>query len=200
MRSKAVLVPLIFIVIACSTPSTVAPVSFPLQYKMVATAAEFPTLSSCAGVSKVEVEDARDSKTLGKRSIEGNATASADVTTTTSVTDWVRTGFEQALTRSGAATNKAGGPTLHVRIEQIRTIENVLHRAGYEGHLGLSAQLVPARGGAACWKGSADSQGENYGYPGSAENYNETLNHALDRAIIKLIGASDFKTAACDCT
>lgn len=200
MRSKAVLVALIFIVMACSTPKTVAPVSFPLQYKMVATAAEFPSLSSCAGVSKVEVEDARDTQTLGKRSIEGNATASADVTSTTSVTDWVRSGFEQALTRAGASTNKTGGPTLRVRVEQIHTIENVLHRSGYEGHLSLSAQLVPSRGGAACWKGTSDSQGENYGYPGSAENYNETLNHALDRGIIKLIGSSDFKAAACNCT
>ena len=199
MKSKALLVTLLFVALACSTPKSVAPVSFPLQYKMVATAAEFPTLTSCAGVSSVVVEDARDNKTIGRRSIEGNATATADVTTTTSVTDWVQKGIEDALKRAGATTGKAGAPTLRVRVQEIRTIENVLHRAGYEGYVTLAGELVPAGGGASCWKGTAEGKGENYGYPGSAENYNETLNHALDRAIIRMLGSSDFKSAACNC-
>src|ERR1700737_4779480 len=43
---------------ACSTPSSVAPVSFPLQYKTTASAAEFPTLPPCR--SAVILSGAKD--------------------------------------------------------------------------------------------------------------------------------------------
>lgn len=182
--------------VACSTPSTVAPVSVPLQYKMMAAAAEFPAQQSCAAVSSVRVVDAREDKTLGKRFIEGkNAAPAAAVTTTSDVAEWVKTGADAALARAGVANGR--GPELELRVEQITTSENVLHRSGYEGRITLAAEV--RSGGAACWKGRVEGYAENYGYAGSTENYQETLNHALDRAMIRLLGTSEVKNALCSC-
>ena len=96
-----------------------------------------------------------------------------------------------------ANVGKSGGPTLRLTIDQISTSENVLHRSGYEGRIVMSAELT--KGGTSCWKDRLDGFAENYGYAGSIENYQETLNHALDRAMIRMMSSSEFKRAACSC-
>jgi uncharacterized lipoprotein YajG len=184
-------------VMACSSPSTVAPVSVPLQYKMQAKAVEFPVVDSCASISDVSVTDARTDKTIGKRYVENKSSAMAAVTTTSDVADWVRSGAEDALRHAGASLGKSGAPTLRLTVDQINTTENVLHRSGYEGRIVMSAELT--KGGTSCWKDRLDGFAENYGYAGSIENYQETLNHALDRAMIRMMNSSEFKRAACSC-
>ena len=186
-------------VAACSTPSTVSPIAVPLQYKTMAHPAEFPTLGSCAAVSKIDVDDAREDKTIGKRFVEGKSAASAAVTTSSDVPAWLRAAIESALKRGGANTASASGPVLKVSIDQISTSENVLHRAGYEGRIGFSAEIHPSGSTTPCWKGHTDGFSENYGYAGSVENYQETLNHAADRAMIKLLSTPEFKKAICAC-
>jgi hypothetical protein len=66
---------------------------------------------------------------------------------------------------------------------------------GYEGTVSLSGEIVGA--GKSAWKGMSSGKAENYGYAGSVENYQETLNHALDRAIIDLLNDREFRKAAC---
>ena len=106
-------------------------------------------------------------------------------------------GATDTLKRAGASVGKTSAATLRLTIDQISTTENVLHRSGYEGRIVMSAELV--RNGPSCWKDRLDGFAENYGYAGSAENYQETLNHALDRAMIRLLGSSDFRKAVCSC-
>lgn len=198
MKNRSI-VAVAFVIVACSTPSSVPPLTIPLQYKTMASPAEFPTLPACAAFSKVDVRDAREEKALGKRFAEkSSAGSAAAVTTTSDVPAWVASGLKSALVRTGAATNKASAPALTIAIDQIATTENVLHRAGYEARINLAAELRSA-GGASCWKGQAEGAAENYGYAGSTENYQETLNHALDRAIIRVLTAPDFKKAICSC-
>jgi hypothetical protein len=187
----------VLVIVACSTPSSVAPLTIPLQYKTMASPAEFPTLPACAALSKTEVKDARDEKALGKRFVEGKNAPAATVSTTSDVPAWVTAAVESAVKRTGIAT-KAGAPILAITVEQITTSENVLHRAGYEAHVSVGAELRSA-GGASCWKGHAEGMSENYGYAGSTENYQETLNHALDRAIIRVLGAPELKKTICSC-
>jgi len=174
---KISIVATVIVIVACSTPSTVAPLTIPLQYKTMASP--------------------RDEKTIGKRFVEGKNAPAATVTTTSDVPAWVTAGVESAVKRTGITT-KAGAPVLAIAVDQITTSENVLHRAGYEAHISVSAELRSA-GGAACWKGHADGSAENYGYAGSTENYQETLNHALDRAIIRVLGAPELKKTICFC-
>src|SRR5581483_6169217 len=107
------------------TPSSVAPLSVPLQYKTMASPGEFPTLPACAGVADVHVRDVRSDTTLGKRFVEGKSSAPAPVTASSDVAAWVRTGVLDSLRRAGVTTAKAGGPTLNITIDQINTSENV---------------------------------------------------------------------------
>jgi hypothetical protein len=186
------------LVVACSTPSSVAPVSFSLQYKTTASPGEFPTLPPCAAISDVQAVDSRTEKAIGRRFVEGRTTAAAPVTVSSDIGAWVRAGALDALKRAGVSPGTSGAATLRISIDQINTSENVLHRAGYEGRLVLSAELL-ARSGTSCWKDRADGFAENYGYAGSAENYQETLNHALDRAMIRMLSTPELKKAICSC-
>ena len=197
MRKK-VIVLLAIVAAACSTPSTVAPLSVPLTYKSMINPAELATLPPCAALSKVEVTDARSEKNIGTRFVEGKTSSGAPVTASTDVAEWVRAGVDNALHHSNVASDKASAPTLAVTIEQITTSENVLHRSGYEGHMTLTFEL--RNGGKSCWKDRVDGSAENYGYAGSIENYQETLNHALDRAVTRAFNNPEFKKSVCNCS
>jgi len=189
-----VLLPLLLA--CCRAPSSVVPMTIPLQYKAMLTPGEVPTLPQCAAVSKIEVQDARDEKNLGKRYIEGKPNAIAAVTTSDDLAAWAVRGLENTFKRAGVTVGKEGAPVLRVRIEQITTNENVLHRAGYDGRIVLSAELGAA---GSCWKDNAEGSSENYGYAGSVENYQETLNHALDRAAARILSSPTFHKAVCSC-
>jgi len=164
----------------------------------MASPAEVPSLPACAAVSRVDVEDARDDKAIGKRFVQDKPGAVAPVTASTDVAAWAKEGFENTLRKAGAPV-KAKGSVLHVRIELITTNENVLHRAGYDGRIALALELLPAGGGPACWSDRVEGSSENYGYAGSIENYQETLNHALDRAAMRALSSPAFHKAVCSC-
>jgi hypothetical protein len=197
MNGKSILLSLV-ILTGCSTPSTVATLNVPLQYKSMASPGEFSTFPPCARLSGARIEDAREDRTLGKRFVEGKSSPPAPVTTTSDVAAWAKQGLDSVLKKSSVGTDAAAAPSLVVTIEQINTNENVLHRAGYDGRIALSGELK-SPGGTSCWKGRAEGFAENYGYAGSVENYQETLNHALDRAILHLMSAPEFRKAACAC-
>ena len=78
------------------------------------------------------------------------------------------------------------------------TTENVARRSGYEGRIVMTAELRD-RGGNRCWQDKTEGASENYGYSGTAENYQETLNHALDRAMIRLFNDPGFQKSVCSC-
>ena len=197
MKTLVVVVSLL-LTLACRTPSSVAPLTVPLKYKTMASPAEIPSLPACAAVSRVDVEDTRDDKAIGKRFVQDKPGAVAPVTASTDIAAWVKEGFETTLQKSGAPAG-AKGSVLHVRIELITTNENVLHRAGYDGRIALALELSPAGGGAACWSERVEGSSENYGYAGSIENYQETLNHALDRAAMRALSSPGFRKAVCSC-
>jgi hypothetical protein len=183
----------------CATPSSVTPLSIPLVYKTVATPGDFSTLATCASISDVQVIDARADKAIGRRFVEDNAATVAPVTAASDVAAWVRAGAMEVLKQSGVSLGKPGAPVLRIAIEQIRTNENVVHRSGYDGRIMISGKLSKKGGGSVCWSDRADGESENYGYAGSVENYQETLNHALDRAMIRMITIPEFRRAVCTC-
>src|ERR1051326_4406009 len=112
MRKKLLVI--LIVAAACSTPSTVAPLSVPLTYKSMMNPAELATLPSCAALSRIDVTDARSEKVIGTRFIEGKTAAGAPVTASTDVAEWVRAGVENALHHSNVAVNKADAPALSV--------------------------------------------------------------------------------------
>lgn len=199
LLSLVFLVATVVLFTSCRTPSSVAPMSVPLTYKAMLNPGELPTLPSCASVSAIEIEDARDEKAIGKRYVEGKQGTTVPVTASTDVAAWMRQGVESEFQRAGGSFAKAARPVLHLRVEQINTNENVLHRSGYEGHMVISAELRAAGSSTPCWKDRVEGSSENYGYAGSVENYQETLNHALDRATARILSSPDFKKAVCSC-
>jgi uncharacterized lipoprotein YajG len=196
MRTSTVIAAVILLS-ACSTPSSVRPVSVPLKYKVMASPGEFAA-TPCAGVLNVRVTDSRADKKLGTRFVEGKSGPAAEVTAASDVAEWVQTGAVEALKRAGAMSTKSNAATLNLSVESIVTSENVLHRSGYEGRIVISAELSGSNG-ASCWKERLEGFSENYGYSGSVENYQETLNHALDRAMIRMLNSAEFKKAICSC-
>jgi hypothetical protein len=151
---------------------------------------------SCGGVSQVQVTDARTDKTLGVRTHESKP-LKADVSAGGDAVAWVHDGVQTYLGQNGLDA-RASGPQLLVSLEKVCTSESIWHRSGYQAHVFLSAQLQgPA--GKACWKGSAEGVGDNYGYAGSVVNYQETLNSALDAATLNLAESPGFGAALCHC-
>lgn len=183
---------------ACVTPIAVEPLSVPLQYKMMAGADDFPKLDSCAGVSDVRITDARTDSTLGLRFAEGTHYEGVPVTTESDVAEWVGAGAREALANGGVAARKAGAPVLKISIDQIRTTENVFMGGGYEAHILISAELTGPNG-VACWRDRAEGASANYGHAGRVLNYQELLNHALDRAMIALMNSDEFPEKICGC-
>ena len=195
MRKTTLATTLSLLTLACA-PSTVNPVTVPLQYKTVATPAEYPASQSCAAISRVDVTDKRGSQTLGSRALQEKSSMRADVTSSGDVAAWIRSGAEAALKLANVSMTNSG-PALRISVDNIKTDESVYRRAQYNGRVSLTTELVS--GGRSCWKGQVDGASENYGYAGSPENYQETLNHALDRAMIRMLESPEFKRAVCNC-
>jgi hypothetical protein len=182
---------------AACAPSKLTPLSLAPQYRTMAESVEIPVVQPCVGFSGLTVEDARAAKDTGVRVIEERPGTSQPVSFPGDPVPWVRAAAEAVFRQAGVRTDVAGKPALKLRVEQIVTDEKVYRRAEYDGRVVLTAELLSGEGGASCWTGRVDGFSENYGYAGSLENYEETLNHALDRAIIKLLETPDLGAKAC---
>ena len=179
--------------------SSVEPVTVPLEYKTQASPNEFPQPLPCGGgLSGIDVTDARTTQVIGTRYPQSEPTMRADVTSSGDVASWIRTGGEALLRGSGIISPDGRGPVLRLRLDSITTDESVYHRAVFNGKIAMTAELV-GPDGRSCWHDAVEGASKNYGYEGSVENYQETLNHALDRAFIQIFGSSAFRDAACGC-
>lgn len=178
-------------------PTSLNPLAVTLQYKTMANAGEFPSLPQCAAISAIQVNDARTTPVIGKRYLETNPSVTAPVRASSDVKAWVRSGAEASAQRVGIKQNSTG-PVLRLTIRQIATNENVARRSGYEARIQISAELARKSDGA-CWQDRVEGAAENYGYSGTADNYQETLNHALDRAMIRLLSDPGFQRNVCSC-
>ena len=192
-----VVVPLLLLFAAgCISPMRVEPISVPLQYKSMADSDEYDRLSECAALSDIHVTDNRTEKLLGKRYIQGVSEPWADITTDSNVAGWVASGVVDGLKHAGAMLAIDGKPVLHISVDEVTTKENVYFAGGYEAHVVISGELV-GKNGKSCWKDHVQGAGENYGYAGHIDNYQETLNHALDRAVIEMV--ISLQSDICDC-
>ena len=164
---------------------------------MMASPGEFPTAPACAAFSGIQVADARLDKTIGKRYVKTNPSISAPISASSDVAAWVKAGAADAAQRVGIS-QKSSGAVLWITVRQIVLSENVARRSGYEGRISITAELV-RKGDGVCWQDRVEGSSENYGYSGTPENYQETLNHALDRAMIRLLGDPGFQKNICSC-
>jgi hypothetical protein len=195
MKNKGLMVSAAIVVSACAV-SRVDPLSVPLNYSPDAKNTAVVGTLSCNALSQVQVSDARTDKTLGVRTHESKP-LTATVTTPSDVVAWVQTGLQKLLSQNGFSVS-GSGPTLAVSIDSLRTGESIWHRSSYDAHIGLSGRLQ-GPSGKVCWSETVQGTGGNYGYSGSVENYQQTLNAALDDADLKLVQLPAFKNALCSC-
>ncbi|MFL6604557.1 MAG: YajG family lipoprotein [Steroidobacteraceae bacterium] len=193
---KTTLVSLICLVSACAV-SKVDPLAVPLAYKAEARAVPVTaSTSSCLALSRVEVEDRRSDKLLGVRFHESKP-LKADVTAASDPAAWVRDGMQTILSAKGLPPAPSG-PKLLVELRALRTEENIWHRSGYAAKISLIAR-VQSPSGKVCMEQFAEGKGGNYGYSGSIENYQETLNSALDDATQHILDSPLLENALCHC-
>jgi hypothetical protein len=179
---------------ACAV-SKVDPLAVPLQYKMSSDSGADVAPLTCPTIGPIVVVDKRTVQLLGIRYHESKP-LKADVSLANDPTPWVREGLASVLSQHGVQS--AASPTLFIELETLHTSENIWHRSGYDAQIVFEASLR-SPGGKTCWHESIQAKSGNYGYSGSIENYQETLNGALDAAGAHLLGSSTFASALCHC-
>jgi len=181
--------------ISACVVSSVQPLSIPLVYKPNTKQLLGPGPFACSALSTVQVTDARTDKVLGERTHESKP-LKAEVTAATDPATWAQVGIQSYLTQNGFQLGS--GPKLYVSITYLRTAESILRRASYEAKISLSGQLK-SPSGKTCWQGQADGSSGDYGYAGSIQDYQDTLNGALDAATFQMVQPAPFKNALCQC-
>jgi hypothetical protein len=184
------------IAVAGCAVSKVEPLSVPLVYNANPKNAGSLGSLPCAARAQVQVSDARSDKTLGVRTHESKP-LKADVTAGSDPAVWVRDGVQGFLGQNGV-TFAGGGPMLSIWIDTLRTTESIWHRAGYDAQIAMTGQLT-SPSGRTCWQETGSGKGGNYGYAGSIEDYQQTLNEALDHATLEMTQSRAFKDALCHC-
>lgn len=179
----------VLMVFAGCAPSDLAPYTFPAQYKFMGSPGDYQMAPDCAGYGELVVEDGRDDTVnVGVRYLEEGGSR-YDVGMEGDVEAWLRAAAEQAFREAGISDG--GGRTVTIRLESLLTDESVYRRAEYDG-------TVVIRGSVGDFSASKKGFAENYGYAGSAENYQETVNHALDKALADLVNDPGFRDALCE--
>lgn len=184
------------IAVAACAVSKVEPLSVPLVYKVNPKNAGTLGTFSCAASVQIQASDPRSDKTLGVRTHESKP-LKADVTAGSDAAAWVRDGVQGFLGQN-RVTFPGSGPKLSMSIDRLHTTESIWHRAGYDAEISMTGQLR-SPSGKSCWQGTVTGKGGNYGYAGSVENHQATLNEALDAATLQMAQPEAFKEALCHC-
>jgi len=171
----------------CATKD-IGPYQFPVQYRFMGEPGDYQVPPACARYGTLQAADGRTNRPkVGARYSEKGGPR-YDVNMEGDVEGWLRAAVRQAFTKSGI---KGGGSsTVSIRLDSVVTDESIYNRASYDATVAIEARVG---GFSTTKKGFA----ENYGYAGSAENYQETVNHALDKALAALVNDSGFLGALC---
>lgn len=180
---------------ACAV-SSVQPLTVPLAYKAGSKQPVLAGSYACSAIAQVRATDARTDKSLGMR-VHESKPLKAELSASGDAASWVADGVQRYLTQTGIHV-QGSGPTLDVTLDSLRSSESIWHRSSYESRIGLSARLQsPA--GKVCWQDNFEGTSGDYGYSGSIETLQGTLNGALDAATLRLAESQGFRNALCHC-
>ena len=194
---KASLGCLLLLVLAGCAAKSLKPTTLYPNYKASELPGDHPKLQSCATMSALEIEDVRSAGEAGKRLLEQKPEVTESISWGGDAVPWLRQGVDLHLKRSGMQTDVAGKPEGHLRLEQVSMTEKVHMRAAYDGRVVLSLDLKSPTTGKTCWSARVTGFSENRGYPATGEIYSVTLNQALDKALIQLLGSTELSANLC---
>lgn len=192
--SRLILLPVA--ALGCAGPLTGATSFTPAYY--VSGGAVPPALPGCSGPIAVTVTEEREKpQEAGRRFEEDKPTGDWPIEMTGSAADYVRSALEANLRRAGSPGTGQGTSTLQARLTQLRLEERTYHNAEFSGSVGLDLALIGPGASTPCWRGRTSGTGTNYGKAGNPENYQETLNRALEKATAELLAQKSFQDALC---
>jgi hypothetical protein len=185
-----------FATLGCAGPLTGA-TAFQVSYYPSGGAVP-PSVPACSGPITVTATDVRKQPTeAGRRFEEDKPTVDYPIQMTGDVAAYVRTALEANFKRAG---NPGPGPTasaVAVSLVQLHLEEKTYHNAGFSGIVTLDVVVSGANPATPCWRGQVTGSGTNYGKAGNPENYQQTLNRALEKATFELLSQSAFQDALC---
>jgi hypothetical protein len=191
-----ILYPAILALSGCAATS-LSPTSIALKYNPTELPSATPPVHPCAALSGLKIEDARTARDSGRRVLERNPDVAQPIFLAADPMPWFTQAVDLHFKRAGLLTNAAGKPSGVMKLEQIAMSETVYVRADYNGRVTLSLDLLAPTGGRTCWSARVTGFAENAGYAGEARNYNETLNQALDKALIQLLSTGELSANLC---
>lgn len=198
MNTKAASLLAIFLsslLVGCAQKS-IAPTSFSPHYQTQLDGSEVVTAKRCVSLSSVDVKNGLKNNIVGQRTLESSGLPAQNINLNGSPVSWVKTGSDAILKMAAVNHRDPQGPRLQLTLEDVVIHENVHVNSGYDARVTVDASLVNSRG-KECWRDSESGTSKNYGDSGSAVNYQETINHALDRAIMAVAADKGFQEAAC---
>ncbi len=180
---------------ACAQ-TTIEPASFQSAYQPMLAPQETVLPKRCVAVSGITYKNGLENTLVGKRFLENHKKPPEAIHMTGNLSDWVRASATEMFRRAGFNTQDPSAPRLTLQLTDIAVSENIYVNSGYNGRVTLDATLLNAQG-QPCWNDTEAGLAQNYGHSGSAINYQETVNHALDRALMALLADKNFQKAAC---
>jgi hypothetical protein len=177
--------------------SSVEPMTFPATYRPEGAAGAVTVAPACAVVHELDVVDGRSDKSLvGARSIQ-DKDARSDVLIEGDIEAWLRAAISRGLVQGHFPQEEGADLDLRFELESIQIDEVAYRNSTYEGRVILGVEIVNSTTGDAIWSHRADGVSTNYGRPGNPTNYQETINHALDRAVARALNEPALRDALC---
>ena len=181
--------------VGCAQKS-IAPASFSPQYRSELDLQDVPKVNRCTSLSGVDVTNGLANNLVGKRTLESSPLPVQNISLKGNPTPWVHAASNAMLKLAAINLSDPKGPRMKLSLADIAINENVHVKSGYDARVTLDATLANQHG-KTCWSQSQSGTSQNYGDSGSAINYQETINHALDRAIMAILADKSFQDAAC---
>lgn len=178
-----------------------ADTSFPLEYHSMIDRGDVTPVDQCVQVSVGRFVDARGrGNEGGARTHEKRSGVTRKVALTNDPARWLKDGANEMFREALVTSGEPGRPVVEITLRELWLTEVVYRRAEYDGRVVLDVALKEPETEKVLWSHRLSGFAENYGYAGSAVNYQETINHALGRALLDLLNSKEFAAAACGAT
>lgn len=175
------------------------PVTFRISYKMMIDPGDVKPAKACMTAAAVQAQDSREDKgPIGLRKLESEKEAhpSSTISFSGDLVAWVESGARSLLDAAGVRLLDPG-PRVVVRLLSLKLSEETEDNSDWRGSVTLLVEVERPEGGS-CWSSEYWGTAKNWGNPHNRENYRETINHALDRALADLVKDPGFADALCN--
>jgi hypothetical protein len=180
--------------------SELKPISFPTDYRPEGSAGAITVVPACAVYREFTVLDQRpDKHNAGIRTIQDRPDRS-DIFIEGDVAAWFRAGVERGLALAQFPQDSGAKLDLTFKLAGIHIEEIAYRNSTFEGRVVIDIELREPGSSGHLWTDRVDGTAENYGRPGNPENYRETINHALDRAVASALNNTELRSRLCGTT